>query len=319
MKILYDFQENFKDIEAGDFETNEIVTSRNEFTMALLNDIEDVKSLLLTKRTRRESGVLIHLKKIPNLQPGDRIIITGRVSGGDSNPRNGWSVALLSTIDGHITQHIAPSSVFSLSHMLEEKELDQTMVVHTIGWGASQPLMDFCIDGILITRNDRAANPNEDTRTSLYSTSDDPQLKWISTNDVQSFGDTLILVRSGSPNVRMFKRKGVNAFHVGVRVNDWDGVDIRLSHLKLLSGNKYKITVHGKIDGDAPPKSVIMLQGIPSYTWCSSKDITPDMSFTLEHILTRSQVEGWTSARITTNTPGAKTSFYIYSIDVVRL
>ncbi|MCL1863901.1 MAG: hypothetical protein FWF78_10085 [Defluviitaleaceae bacterium] len=318
MRILYDFQEDFKNIEVGDFEKSEIVASRSELTKAVLSDVEGVKTLLLTERSRRESGIYIHLKQIPNLKSGDRIVITGRV-GGESNPRNGWSIALLSTIDGHITQHIAPSSVYSLSHILESKELEQTMTVHTIGWGTSQPLMDFSIDSIIIIRNHRVTNPNEDTRTSLYSMAEDSHLKWISTNDVQSFGESLIIVRSGSPNIQIFKRKGINAFHVGTRVNDWDGVDIRLSHLKLCSGNKYKITVRGKIDGEGIPDAVMMLQGIPTYSWCSEQNITTDMDFTLEHVLTRSQVETWTSARITTNTEGAKVAFYIYSIDVVRL
>ena len=324
MLVLYDFQEDFKDVESGEFKEGEIVSVRQDHSSAsVIKVVEDVKTLLISERKSSYSGIFIRLNKIPGLMAGDRITITGRI--GDEAPRGPvWSIALLSwsVEDGHLTQHISPGpgAVFAISHILETKEIEHVFTVHTIGWGGVlSPLMDFYVDGILITRNTKVNEAEIDTRTAVYSLEEDEYIKHISTDDVDSFGNKLLVVRSGNPIIRIFQRGDLKAIHVGTRVNDWDGVDLLISRMRLRAGNKYKILVTGRIDGNVPDGSVLMLQGIPSYGWRSNINITEDEEFTLEHVLTRSELEKWTSVRITTNGNGASVAFYIYNISIERL
>jgi hypothetical protein len=62
-----------------------------------------------------------------------------------------------------------------------------------------------------------------------------------------------------------------------------------------------------------------MIQGIPNYDWRCITPIKKDLEFTLEHTMSRSEVEKWTSIRVTTNSIGAAVSFYVYSLEITRL
>jgi hypothetical protein len=324
MIVLYDFQEDFKNVKPGEFKKSEIISVRSDpSSTSTVEEVEDVKTIFLTDRAARESGIYIHLNKIKELIAGDRITITGRI--GSEAPRGPvWSIALLSDgrKDGHLTQHISPGpgSVFALSHILDHSEVDNHFAVHTIGWGGVlQPLMDFYIDGILITRKSDEGETELDSRTVIYAMETDEMIEHIASEEIDSFGEKIIVARSGLPIINIFPCADQKALHVGTRVNDWDGIDIMLSHLRLRPGNQYKITVKGRIDGDAPDGSVLMLQGIPSYAWRSNIAIIKDMEFTLEHTLTISELEKWTTVRITTNGFGAAVSFYIYDINIVKV
>jgi len=317
--VLYDFQEDFKEISAGEFHENIPISVRGDKpTSAMVQDVEDVKSLLISNRPARESGIYINLKKISGLLPGDRITVTGRVGEG-APPGPIWSVALLSVDDGHLTHHISPRGIYSVSHVLELNELTQIFTIHTIGWGTFQPLMDLYIDSIIITRSAEIIAEERDTRTLVYTLKDDPNLEWVDTDDVDSFGDSLLVTRSGSPTIRIFKRDDAMAFHVDTRVNDWDGIDIKLEHMKLRTASRYKVIVTGRIDGDAQKGAIIMLQGVPNYAWRAYVPIKKDLEFNLEYILSRTETEKLKGIRVTTNPEGATVPFFIYSIEVIRV
>jgi hypothetical protein len=307
----------FKNVEEGNFEKGCSVSVReNPGSQGRVIAVEDVKTLFISERQQREAGIHIDLSEIGNLQAGDRLTITGRIGEGSPTGAN-WSVALIHPQSGQITHHIAPNSVFSLSHILEIDDLDETLIVHTVGWGVVQPTMDFYVDGLLITRKS-VSTDDIDIRTVVYSMAEDPGVRWVS-GESNRFVNTAILSRSGAPTIRIIKRGSSNAVHISVRVNDFDGMDINLTRMDLRPGNQYRITVKGRIEGNPPPESKIMLQGIPSYKWTNETDITENMEFTLQHTLNRSEMEKWTAIRVTTNVPGASVSFYIYSIEVVKL
>lgn len=319
MLILYDFQEDLKNVDLGSFDNNSIISTRRApETNAILKAVEDVRTLHIANRVARESGIFIHLHNLAVLEAGDRITVTGRVVEGIALGSN-WSIALLSLTDGHLTHHVAPRLLFAVSHILDPMEITQTFTVHTIGWGVVQPLMDFYVDGILITRREKTDEAEEDTRIIVYSLAEDAGAKWVN-DDVPECEDSIqYVLRSGAPTIHVFKHENSTALHVKTRINDWDGVDINLRRMALRSGNHYKITVRGRVDGDIPEGSTLMLQGVPSYAWRSIIPIKKDEEFTLEHKLSRSDVEDWTFCRITSNTPGASVAFYIYDIDIVRL
>lgn len=319
MLILFDSQEMLENAKLGEFNGSGFISViRAPHTMAKVELVEDVKTLLLTERADRSSGIYMHLREIPNLQEGDRLTITGRVGDGVI-VGSSWSIALLASGGVQLSHSIAPDSVFALSHLLEASELDKTFLMHTIGWGVQAPLMDFYIDSILITRRDIAEDEGADTRTTVYSLVDDPNLQWMNADGSSSFENTLYVLRSGEPSLSVFKRGNSNAIFVTNRAKDFDGIDINLARLDLRVGNQYKVTVSGRVDGDVPEGSEITMQGIPGYNWRSNMKIHKDMEFTLVHTLTQSEVERLKALRITTNAQGASVSFFIYSIDVVRL
>jgi hypothetical protein len=319
MKILYDMQEDFSGLEPGDFEKHGIISLRRDpDAYGRIEKVEDIKVLLISGRTARESGIYININELDGLLPGDRINVTGRIDQDHSLGSSTWSISLFSVIDGHLTHHIAPGAVYSLSYILDENDVQDILTVHTIGWGVLHPLMDFYIDNILITRDDSVGD-SADTRKIIYSLAADSDVQLINADKFDKYGTAVILARSGHPNVKIMRHNESTALNINTRVNDWDGLDIIISNLKLRVGNQYKITVHGQVDGEAPEGSIIMIQGVPSYSWRHNIEIKSNEKFTLEYLMTRSDVETWTSARITTNPAGAKMAFFVYNIEIERV
>jgi hypothetical protein len=70
---------------------------------------------------------------------------------------------------------------------------------------------------------------------------------------------------------------------------------------------------------EVPAETMIMLQGLPMFAWKNNTLIKKDQEFTLTHVLSAIEIEKWEIVRVTTNTSGASASFYVYSIDIVRL
>jgi len=319
MLVLYDMQNDLKDAEPGDFERHGILLLRRDpEANGVIKVIEDIKTIYISGRSKRESGIYMYIDELTGLLPGDRITITGRIEehslGGST-----WSISLFSVIDGHLTHHIAPGTVYSISYILDENDVNNALTVHTIGWGVLEPLMNFYVDNILITRADSADEFTVDTRKGIYSLATDTDLTLINADNFIKYGTAVILTRSGYPNIGIFKHKGENAIHVNTRVNDWDGLDIIISNLKLQAGNQYKITVRGQIDGEAPEGTIIMIQGVPTYSWRRYMFVKSNEEFTIEYNLTRQDVEQWTAARITTNPAGATVSFFVYGIEIERV
>jgi len=320
MKILYDMQTDFNAVKLGEFERHGAVSLRRDPSASgRIKEIEDIKSLLVSKRTTRESGIYIHINEIDGLLAGDRITITGRISKEHLRIGSNWSIALLSGEDGHLTHSIAPGVIYSLSYILGERDIKNVLTVHTVGWGLLPPLMDFFVDDIVISRNESEDESDLDSRNILYSLANDLNLHLINAPNQETYGTDIKISSSGGPNINVIQHNGSNAVALSTRVNDWDGVDIMLSHLNLRAGNTYKIIVRGRVDGKAPDGTEIMLQGIPSFSWRCINPVQDDEDFTLEYILTRSEVATWNKARITTNTNGATMSFVLYDIEVERV
>jgi hypothetical protein len=292
-----------KDASLGEFADLETLTVRKEpESTVTVEDIDGVKTILVANRADRESGICLHLGKIPELIAGDRLTITGRVEDGTPHNSN-WSIALLSIYDGYLTQHISPRSVFSLSYVLTGNELEHTFFLQTIGWGAALPTMSFYIDSILITRMD-SIDTEGDTRGIVYSLAD---------------GEGSIVTKCGNATIRFITHENKNALHITKRESEFDGIDINLLNLKLHKKCLYKIIVRGKIDGNAPLDSAVMLQGIPSQAWRCITIVNDNDDFTLEYTLRNIDIELWTSVRVITNTQGRGMSFFIYDIEVINI
>jgi len=319
VKILYDFRKEFEAIPVGQFHCKGPISTRADAVrmFAEIELIEDVKTIRIPNRTARESGIDIQLADVEDLQAGDRITITGRVYEPQAYGRS-WCIALLIPGGNQITQAVAPDSIFYLSHILEEADLTTTFAIHTIGWGALQPLMDFYIDNVLIIRKEEDDEIETDTRTVVYSLVEDAGIQWDG-DDTDVFSNTLLLLLSGMPSVSALKCGNEKALHIGNRVNDFDGIDINLGRLKLRPGNQYKVTITGRMGDDVPAATSIMFQGLPGYTWKCQTPVSANEEFTLIHNFSQSDIEKWSFLRITTNSPGASASFCIYGIDMVRL
>jgi len=193
-------------------------------------------------------------------------------------------------------------------------------MVQTTRWGAINPIMDLFIDGILISRDDKA-EVRDDPRNIVYSFDADvslmPDGMLSSINEITELPE--FLVQSGNPRVKACMYNGEKALHVTERSKDWDGIDISLERLKLIEGNKYHISVTGRVDGYAPEGSIITLQGLPGYSWRNYRFIADDRFFTLSHTLSDAEIAHWTTVRITTNAIGANVSLYIFDIEIKRL
>ncbi|MCL2224969.1 MAG: hypothetical protein FWB96_08395 [Defluviitaleaceae bacterium] len=323
MLLIYDLQEALANVSAGVFAKEGPVLTREEApSNGRIEIVEDVKTICIYDRDINATGIDIKLDEIPGLMAGDRITVTGRVGTKEPIGNKFWSVALIASFpeDGQITQHTAPDPVFAVSHILEEEQLNLTLHVHTVFWGNFEPLMDFYIDGVLITRREEITETETDTRSTVYYLEAEQDTELMGMEKAEALGkDAPFLFCWGYPTARVFKRGDATALHIGNRFRDWDGIDINIARMKLRVGNQYKITVNGRIDGDAPIGSTIMLQGIPGCVWKCNTPISSDSEFSLSHIMSRTDVEKWSAIRITTNAPGASVPFYIYSIEIVRL
>lgn len=324
MLVIYDLQKDLTHIDSGEFSNAGPVLAREKYsTRAKVELIEDIKTICVYNRDVVQTGIDIKLSEIPGIMPGDRITVTGRVCPKEPIGNKHWAVALIiveAFPEGQLTQHPAPESVFSVSHILEKEQLDLTMAVHTVIWGTFQPLMDMYIDSVLITRRDMSSEGETDTRRIIYEFDGEPDSKVMGSDQAASLGRNAPYVYcSGYPDVRVFRRGDTTALHVGNRFNDWDGLDINIARMELRPGSQYQITIKGRIDGDAPAGSSIMVQGIPGYAWRSNTAVFDNEEFTLTYIMSRTEVERWGTIRITTNTTGASVSFYVYGIEVLRL
>ena len=318
MQILYDLQKALQSAEEGNFTNSGIVSVRQQpFTEAVVKMVEDVKTIQVINRADRNTGFDIALPNMPALMEGDRITLTGRVAD-DAPPGRRWSMVLRAK-GKSLVQHVSPRPVFSLSHILSKEDLAQAVSLHTIYWDGQDPIMYFNLDSIIITRRTNSDNSNVDTRTTIYSLANDTNVTATSKSSSTALDSTIYLTRSGSPLFDVQKNGAETIIHVGTRVNSWDGVDINFSRMGLRTGNKYKIIVSGRMGSDVPPKSKIMFQGVPTYTWQSDIDIASNQPFTISHTLSPSEMEQWSAIRVTCDPTGATASFSVNSIEITRV
>ena len=312
-------QEDIKNYGVGRFDDlSHIMPSGMELPELIVEQFDGLSVIRVANRTSRESGVELKLFELANIKPGDRQTITGRI--GEGAPPGSWGIALMSedTETAQLAQHVIPKTIFALSTVLDTNMIRGTLMIQTTKWGASEPLMDFYIDNIIVLRKIKMDIQQADSRALIYSLENDPSVQFFNAEDT-FFEGSVFLVRSGAPLIRVFRRGASNALHIGVRVKDWDGVDINIARMGLLQGNKYEIVVKGRFEGATATDSKVMLQGLPGYSWRDTQPITDDQEFTLSHVLGQAEVSKWSAVRVTTDENGATTPFYIYSIEVKRL
>jgi len=316
--VLFDLREKLVKMNAGSFTGDAFLQPLGEPSPTLfVADDGGVKTVQVTNRATREDGVAIlisSLAKDIGLQVGDRITVTGRVAAGA--PADHWGIILRrGSLDWkQLAQQIAPQGLFSLTYLLDEADLDTVIWVHTNHWGETPPTMDFCIDSILITRwRDRRAK-TADTRARVYSLATDTAIQTLEEGTDITTTKSAFLQQSGNAAITVVKAAEGNALHVSNRVNDWDGLDIRL--LSLEPGNKYRLKITGRIDGDAPRGMLIMLQGIPVYSWEGCQRIDENKTFALSHTFSQSELETWTAVRLATNRKGTTVPFFIDTIEL---
>jgi hypothetical protein len=315
-------QAQFNDLSQGEFLDAGTFFPTGKTLPALdILQVEDVKTILVTKRANKQAGVGINIAKICDIAPGDRITVTGRFK--SDAPSGSWGVALIAkdgTAENQLAHQIAPRSVFSLSHVLEKTEMDAMVVLHTTSWGHIEPNMDFFVDNLRISREVSESNILADTRGIVYSMSDDRRMRdYKSLGLSQDIQGTEYLQGSGNPKIKIIKRGKLNILHVSNRFRDFDAVDIMLNTLKLMKGNSYQVTATGRIDGKAPEGSLMLMQSTPGYSWLASKFVSEGSEFSLTFTLTPSGIEKWTAIRISSNVIGASVSFFIFSIEVESL
>ncbi|MCL2398920.1 MAG: hypothetical protein FWC91_04130 [Defluviitaleaceae bacterium] len=323
--ILFNFREELEKMKNGPFEGSAYIQPLGmpSPTIAVVDD-DDVKAIKVSQRTTREDGVAIlisSLTKHCDLQAGDRLTITGRV--GSGAPDSSWGMVLRrgSPDWKQLTHQITPMGLFSLTHLLEAVDLDVVFWLQTNHWGETSPTMDFFIDSILITRMQTKIIADE--RDIIYTLSNDDFFQSFNEKIVITLAEKdeinnneMCLRRSGNPVITVCKGNNENIIHISRRTQNWDGLDIMLQPFELLQGNKYQLQVTGRIDGSAPPKSVIMLQGVPTYTWEHLIEVKSNDSFILKHNISPDDLEKWIAIRIATNIPGTDMSFFIDSIEL---
>jgi len=324
MRVLFDMQDelaNVDDISDVSF----VVPIGTPSPMLILQRNEDVNIIHITKRENHDAGLGISLRAIPGLMIGDRITVTGRIGSGAPTGSVQWGVALMvsQTEAGQLAQQTAPKSLFSLSCLLDEADLTRVIMLQATRWGSVTPVMDIMIDTVLITRGEKPLHEPIDTRTTVYNLEVDPGIQWVGERDSQTFESSGVLRRSGSPTLSIFRRGDSNAIHVGNRKNDWDGVDIDLEALGLMTANNYLISVSGRVEGAIPtntPKGIrFMIQGMPGYSWRDAQVVGDDQEFTISHVMSPSEIEKWKFVRITSDSAGALVPFYVYGIEIKRL
>ncbi|MDR0272941.1 MAG: hypothetical protein LBI27_06455 [Clostridiales bacterium] len=316
--VLFDLQEILKEIEAGELTDNVYFSRYSNTTPEIgIKEAGTVKAIHISDKMALKPGIALNMSAIPNLHQGDRITITGRI--GSGFPKTDWAMVIdrQTAKNGFsgLSQHITPDHVelFNVTYILEEIDLDKTFFIRTNFWGRgrTEDVVDFYVDSILITRNVKHFDTVIDDRQAIYSFATDENIKSMKPGDISRF------IRSaGTPKYTMTERNGKRGVHLGRRMNNWDGVDIWLPNMNLKKGNKYTITVNGKIDGHATPGARVMLQMLPGYIWRSDMHVSDDQEFTLTHTLTAMELQISEAVRIATDENGATMSFFIHDIEI---
>ncbi|MCL1842808.1 MAG: hypothetical protein FWF79_03265 [Defluviitaleaceae bacterium] len=314
MIVLYDLQEELKNIKAGELPENPYLCACGDTPSSLeVVEQDDAKTLLVKNRASVSDGISIKLPAYEGLCVGDRVTVTGRI--GDGAPKTNWGIALNRSGNdyAHLAQHRIPTrdDLYYLTYLLEKVDLDCTLHIRTIFWGNEEACMNFYADDILITRNTHDTATDTDERSIVYSLATDESTEGFAPGVMTKY-----LVTSGEPMYKMIESEHGKAIHISNRVNDWDGLDIQLKPMGLKPGSNYTIRVEGRIDGHAPPEAMIMMQFLPGYVWRNPRAAYDNNEFVLTHNLSKTEVLNAEFIRITSNPPGAKMSFIISNIEI---
>ncbi|MCL1878180.1 MAG: hypothetical protein FWF80_04935 [Defluviitaleaceae bacterium] len=313
--ILFDLQENLKEINVGQLvKTRYLFPSGRQSTPDVLS-VRDVKTIHIAGRANEKPGVTLVTPRIKTLRPGDKVIVTGRV--GSGAPTSDWAMVIdrrtsRSSYTG-LAQCVAPphDELFSITYLLEPEDLKFPFMIRANPWGNSTGYMDYFLDSVLISRNDKTSDHEIDTRNVIYTLAGDDSFDKLKVGDVHKF-----IKAAGSPVFTVFMQDGKKNVRIERRVNNWDGLDVWFPGMNLKQGNVYKITVHGKVDGHAPSGASMMMQVLPGFIWRSEAQVSDNQEFTLSHTFPAMELKTLDSVRIATNSPGADMSFTINTIEV---
>jgi len=284
--------------------------------LTLVENADDSLSVYVAGVDSNGDGLtllLTHLAAMLDLEADDAIVITGR-SGANFPTADQGMMIRRSGAWNTLVQVFNTSPAFSISHILASGDLSYNIHIHPNVWGSGVLAnTSFFIDHIIISRSQDAGTV--DTRDIIYHLGQD---SFIQNADLgtTTLGGTPYLQGSGAAAFTVRTYGGYNYLHMGNRSADWHGLDIMLTPMALLAGNTYTIRVSGRVDGEAPTDAAIMLQGNPGFSWGSTVALTTDGVFQISRTLTATELDTFTSIRITTNGAGASMSFFIYTIEV---
>ncbi|MCL1862195.1 MAG: hypothetical protein FWF78_01355 [Defluviitaleaceae bacterium] len=287
-----------------------------------IKEIEDVKTLTVTKRQSDIDGFIVDITRLSEYAEGeillgDRFTITGRF--GRKTPIGGWCFELRARCKNGTNKAVHQffpdrSRIFALSFVIDINDVESIYLITRTQVIGLTP-KEFFVDGILITRVSGYAIA--DTRSVVYIMEDDRFLEDLTEGGYSEYlyatGDPLYLV------YRSAEKAGRKALSISRRLNDWDGLDIRISLMNFLPQNKYAVRVVGCIPGEAPLDAEIMLQLIPTYESRSVKLMHENQNFVLLHAFTSEELKTTECVRIATSESGKNMSFIIYNIEVFVL
>ncbi|MCL1882805.1 MAG: hypothetical protein FWF81_03520 [Defluviitaleaceae bacterium] len=314
MLVLFDLQEELKELESGQLPENPYFGMYGATQLSIVN-VASTKTIHVAGKTDLKPGLMVNTQVMSALLPGDRITVTGRL--GSGAPRSDWAMVIdrHTSIYGHegLAQHITPkhNELFSITYLLEADDLEKPLLVRTNHWGTAEESMDYYIDSVLITRNIKNTDADTEERKEIYTLAGDTNFVKL-----RPGGVTRYIKACGTPKFTITESNGKKGIRVERRLNNWDGLDLWLENMNLKKGNSYTITVNGKIEGIAAEKSRMMFQMLPGYIWKSVRDVVSDQEFTLTHTLSAMELQNTEAVRIATNEEGATMSFFIRSIEV---
>jgi hypothetical protein len=306
MLLLFDLQNALENEKAGVL-SNTLFLPFGEETKLSVTEIEDEKSVFVSNRKSNSGGLEIFINKAAKYVSGDRITITGRAD--DCSVE----MHLCDENDNKLVQISYPNrdNFFVISYILDVKDVRKYIRLVSRPRARVGAPADFHVDRILIAR--ASENVPADSRSVVYIMDNDRHLKALSGG-----GYTEFLFASGDPLYTVFGGIKRSIINVSRRENDWDGIDIRTSLMNLVRGNEYHIRVTGRVDGDAPLGAEITLQLLPMYSWRGTQAVRSNQDFNLTHTFSREELETLDRVRITTNSAGAKMSFFVYGIEIIR-
>jgi len=312
MEILFYLQDELNTISKGLFAGNRYIKPSGGLLHIV--EIDGTKTILLHGRKNTLDGLVIQPALLSSLKAGDRLTITGRLN--ISETTDGWCLVLRRyEEDGfaNLAQYNNPKedSLFVLTCILDDQDLHNPLHIHSVSWSDWIKPIDFFIDNIIVSRQ-QTVSGSRDTRQKLYSLEDDMYI-----GELPSGGYTRYLLASGDPVFSIVDFGGKKNIRVGFRKNDWDGLDIRLSLMNLLPGNRYKITARGYIDGTAPPDAQLTLQLLPTCEWRGNKIVKSNQDFILTYILSEAEIKSVSGIRIASNAQAAEMTFVLNRLDVV--
>ena len=312
--LLYDLQNEIKNYAVGKLpESVFLEPNPNQNALIDIAEQDDAKTIHVSNRTAKADGITVNMGAIPNLRPGDRLTISGRI--GDNAPTAKWGVLIhrgggnYCLLEQH--QNPLPSELFHITYLLDEVDLHFPIRLHTDHWGNEESHMDLYVDDILITRNAKGSGVIADIRDIVYSLATDTQTRESSPPSVTI---SSFLRISGNPEYIIVEEGDKKSIFFRKRVHDWDGLDINVGMMSLKSGNSYTITIKGRPEGEVPPESQLMMQVLPGYVWRDNKNVYEEQEFTLEHTLSNAEILNAESIRIASTPAGGKMSFVITDI-----